>query len=60
MDDGSVPENLMQVSKDIISLELCNDYWAKVNHPGGISSSKFCTRVENGRDSCKLMLFYNL
>lgn len=52
IDNGSLPEYLMQVSKDIIPLELCNQYWATVNHPGGITSNKFCTRVENGRDSC--------
>lgn len=51
VEDGSLPENLRQVSKDIIPLALCNTYW-QAWFP--ISHSKFCTRVEDGRDSCKL------
>jgi len=50
VDDGSLPELLRQVSKDIIPLDLCNEYWSIFPHP--ISHSKFCTRVEDGRDSC--------
>lgn len=52
---GSLPENLRQVSKDIIPLDLCNNYW-QAWFP--ISNSKFCTRVENGRDSCKTQSYF--
>lgn len=52
VDDGSLPEMLRQVSKDIITIESCRDYWTGIGWTGGISHSKFCTRVENGRDSC--------
>lgn len=47
---GTLPDLLREVDKDIIDLGLCNEYWH--NHPGGVSHSKFCTRVEDGRDSC--------
>lgn len=33
-----------------MDLELCNEYWHF--HPGGVSHSKFCTIIEDGRDSC--------
>lgn len=36
----------MQVSKSIISNQVCSTYWSV------ITSRMFCTRVENGRDSC--------
>lgn len=30
-------------------MDLCNVYW---DFHGGVSDSKFCTVVEDGRDSC--------
>jgi hypothetical protein len=46
VDDGSLPENLMQVSKAIITPTECNGFWR------GITARMFCTNVENGKDSC--------
>lgn len=50
MEGNILPEHLRQVDKDIMSLELCNEYWHF--HPGGITDAKFCTIIEDGRDSC--------
>jgi hypothetical protein len=41
-----IPENLLQVQKDIIDHAQCDRMW------GDITSRMFCTNVENGIDSC--------
>lgn len=46
IDDGSLPEFLRKVSKDIVSNAVCSTFW------NNISNRMFCTHIENGRDSC--------
>jgi len=46
VDDGSLPINLMQVSKGIMSNAQCSNFWR------GITTRMLCTIVENGIDSC--------
>ncbi|CRK99630.1 CLUMA_CG012941, isoform B [Clunio marinus] len=48
IDDGSLPENLMQVSKAILGNTECNAEWRLIP----ITSRMFCTIIEDGRDSC--------
>jgi secreted trypsin-like serine protease len=45
-----IPENLLQVQKDIIDHAQCDRDWVEW---GGITSRMFCTNVENGIDSCQ-------
>lgn len=44
--NNAIPENLLQVQKDIIDRGLCDSIW------GDITSRMFCTNAENGIDSC--------
>lgn len=46
IDNGSLPEFLMQVAKGIMANEPCGSFWRT------LTSRMFCTIVENGRDSC--------
>lgn len=48
--NGNVlPVNLLQISKDIMPQDTCQQLAGTIP----IAISKFCTRVENGRDACK-------
>lgn len=49
IDDGSAPEFLRQVDKDIMPLAPCNAAWLASEFNIPVSDSMFCTVVENGR-----------